>query len=226
MADTNFIDGETVIVAEWMNDLNRLHYQIFDDAADKAAALTAIAPGIVDNSTGVLVTIADGSVQINNTAHLEVGDPGTEAAGIDVNGVVYMPKLRVNDIGTSNPAQFVMHRHSTTLQPLILGARSNTEDNTHAAVTANQGLFSLLGAGYTGTHYDVFASIDLSVSAGGTISGTSSPGKIVFNVTPDASNALAPALVIERDRGIYTAGATGGSQGASYPGDASAVPST
>lgn len=33
MADTTYVDGSTVIAAEWLNDLNRLHYTIFGDPA-------------------------------------------------------------------------------------------------------------------------------------------------------------------------------------------------
>lgn len=37
MADTAYTDGATVITADTMNDLNRLHYTIFGDPADIAA---------------------------------------------------------------------------------------------------------------------------------------------------------------------------------------------
>ncbi|MCK5017705.1 MAG: hypothetical protein KAS32_11640 [Candidatus Peribacteraceae bacterium] len=127
---------------------------------------------------------------------LNIGDPGFEAAGIDIDGVVYAPEFRINDIGTANPAQMVMHRHSTTLQPLILGARANSETSTHAAVVAGQGLFSILGAGYTGSHYDIFGSIDIEV-ASGTISSTSSPGKVVIKATPNGSDAPVTQVAID-----------------------------
>lgn len=170
-----------------------------------------------DTMTGTLSIDGISSNLLIDGGHVDIGDAGFEADGIDINGVIYTPKLRVNDIGTSNPAQMVMHRHSTTLQPLILGARSNDETSTHTAVTNGQGVFSILGAGYTGSHYDVFGSIDIAADTG-TISSTSSPGKIVFNVTPDGSNTLAPAMTISQDKEIIlvndlavTEGGTGSS---------------
>jgi len=168
--------------------------------------LDPAAPGPIGGTTpgaGTFTTVdasGDLTVGASNGGDLEVGDPGLEAAGININGVTYDPKFRVHDIGGTNPAQFVVHRHSTTLQPLIVGARTNNDTSSHSAVTANQGMFSILGAGYTGTHYDIFGSIDISASASGTISATSSPGKIVFNTTPDGSNAVAAALTLESDK--------------------------
>jgi hypothetical protein len=42
MADTNFINNVTLTDADWFNDLNRLHYTIFGDPADAAAAKAAM----------------------------------------------------------------------------------------------------------------------------------------------------------------------------------------
>jgi len=42
MADTAYTDNVTVVTADTMNDLNRLHYTIFGDPADDAAARTGI----------------------------------------------------------------------------------------------------------------------------------------------------------------------------------------
>jgi hypothetical protein len=43
MADTTYTDGATLLTADTMNDLNRLHYTILADPADAAAVRTAIA---------------------------------------------------------------------------------------------------------------------------------------------------------------------------------------
>jgi hypothetical protein len=40
MADTTYVDDVTVITADTMNDLNRLHYTFFGDPASLVAALT------------------------------------------------------------------------------------------------------------------------------------------------------------------------------------------
>lgn len=42
MADTTYVDGSTLLTADTMNDLNRLHYTILGDPADAAAVRTAI----------------------------------------------------------------------------------------------------------------------------------------------------------------------------------------
>lgn len=45
MADTTFTDAVTLTAADWFNDVNRLHYTIFGDPADDAAARTGLGLG-------------------------------------------------------------------------------------------------------------------------------------------------------------------------------------
>jgi hypothetical protein len=163
-----------------------------------------------DTMTGDL-TVPNVSVTgvLNVTGGVDVGDPGVESSGININGVTYTTGLRVNDIGGTNAAQFVVHRHSTTLQPLLLGARSNSNTSAHAAVTSGQSLFTSFGAGYTGTHYDLFGSADFQVGTG-TVSSTSSPGKWVLSLAPDGSNTLAACLTVDSDKSAVFAGAVSG----------------
>lgn len=73
MADTTYVSGVTVIEAEWLNDLNRLHYTIFADAADVAAARTALGLAV-----GSSVIFADFRATSTITA-------GTAGAGGRVN---------------------------------------------------------------------------------------------------------------------------------------------
>lgn len=151
-----------------------------------------------DNVTGIANITITGYV----IEPLEVGDPGLESGGINVNGVTYDSALKINDIGGTEPAQFHIHRHSTTLQAILAGSRSNTNDNTHAAVTNGMNLFEIIGCGWTSGHYDIFGSIQFKADAAGTISGTSSPGTIDFMVTPDASNVQASAMTIRSDKKV------------------------
>lgn len=51
MADTTFTNGVTLTDADWFNDLNRLHYTIFADPANAAAAATAIGVGTASTPT-------------------------------------------------------------------------------------------------------------------------------------------------------------------------------
>ncbi len=150
----------------------------------------------------------DGSIEGEDK--IEAGHPGTETAGIDIDGTVYAAKLRVNDIGGSAPAQVVVHRHSTTLESVIIGARSNTDDDTHAAITNGQRVLTIAGVGWTGSHYDQFADIRFGASNSGTISSTSSPGRIQFRTTPDGADAPALALTIDEDKLVTFAGSTSG----------------
>lgn len=116
------------------------------------------------------------------------GDPGTESTGIDINGTTYDSVAKVSDIGGSDAAQFILHRHSTTLEPLIIGARSNSNTSSHTAITAGQSCFSLFAAGWTGSHYDLFGQWTIGADTSGTISSTSSPGRYNLKITPDGSN--------------------------------------
>lgn len=158
-------------------------------------------------------------------AGIEVGDPGLETSGININGTTYTAAARINDIGGANAAQLVIHRHSTLLQPLIIGARTNSNTSSHIAVTVGQSLFSIFGAGWTGSHYDSFAAIDMLVSTTGTISATSSPGKIVFSTSPDGSNSPAAVLTLDADKSATFTGIITNASGSFiiYPGANSAL---
>lgn len=50
MADTAYTDNVTVITADTMNDLNRLHYTIFSDPADGAAAGKTLITGLTEDT--------------------------------------------------------------------------------------------------------------------------------------------------------------------------------
>ena len=161
-------------------------------------------------SSGVTIDDSDNVSGINNLntdGHVEAGDPGLETAGVNINGVTYAAGLRVNDIGGSTPAEFVIHKHSTTLQPVILGARSNSNTTAHANVTNGMGLLTLFSSGWTGSHYDLFASIDMLADTTGTISSTSSPGKLSFKVTANGSNLPTEAMAIANNKATTFAGA-------------------
>lgn len=115
-----------------------------------------------------------------------IGDQGTEGSGITVNGTTYESTFKVSDIDGTNLAQTILHRHSTTLEPLIVGARSNSNTDAHIAVTTGQGLFSIFGTGWTGTDYKIFGFMTLGVD-GGTVSDTSAPGQFTLGLVPNGS---------------------------------------
>jgi len=125
-----------------------------------------------------------------------IGNSGNEGGGITVNGTTYDSSFKVSDINGNNLAQTILHRHSTTLEPLIVGARSNSNNNGHTGVTANQNVFSIYGVGYIGNDYKQFGQISLGVDSLGSLSNTSSPGIIKFLTTPNGSVTPIVAVTI------------------------------
>jgi len=160
-----------------------------------------------DGTTGKLVQ--DSGTTLSDTGELitdgpvGVGDPGTEDSGVPVNGGTYDSALKVNDLGGTEPAQAVIHRHSTTLQAVLMGTRSKSNDDTHSPLTNSDTAFSIFGGYWTGTHYDLLGSIDFQVPASGTVSSTSSPGDIVFKTSPDGTDTPAEAFRIGSE-GVVT----------------------
>lgn len=186
MTDTTFTNGLTQTDENWFNDLNNLNYNLFGDPSYSSQIFT------VNSSNGDLQLSTD----------LEVGDPGLEEGGVSVNGTTYDAKIRISDIGGTKPAQAVLHRHSTTLQSVLLGTRSNSDTSSHADVTNSMPLFTIYGGGWTGSHYDLFGSIDFNVDSTGTVSATSSPGQIQLKTTPDGSNTPTTAVTIDSSQNI------------------------
>ena len=87
------------------------------------------------------------------------GDPGFEETGIIINGVLYQASDKISDLGGTNIAQLILHRHSTTLPPFFVTSRSNTDDATHAIVTNGDSLFGLVCTGWDGADYAVAGEI-------------------------------------------------------------------
>lgn len=151
------------------------------------------------------VAITGGTATLSD---LHCGDVGTEGGGININGVTYQSTLKVSDIDGTNFAQTILHRHSTTLEPLILGARSNINTTGHAAVTNGQNVFSIYGAGSAGVNYKLFGSMSIGADATGTISNTSAPGRLVFSVTPDGSVNPVAAITVSNSGAVACASGT------------------
>ena len=131
------------------------------------------------------------------------GDPGTEGGGITVHGVTYDSALKVSDLGGVNLAQSILHRHSTTIGPVIIAGRSNSNDASHALVTDGQALLWLIGAGWDGTDYEQGGSIQIDVD--GTAGNDDMPGRIVFSTTPPGQFAPVEALRLDSLQDAYFA---------------------
>lgn len=182
---------------------------------DAMAGLTSLT---VDNITidgnSITVDDTDGDLNINangtgdvlfNGSDVICGDPGTEGSGISIDGVTYDSALKVSDLGGTNVAQFIIHRHSTTLAPLIVGARTNSNTSSHSIVTDGQALFQMYGSGWDGAAYQLGASISYEVD--GTPGANDMPGRIVFNTTPDGAKVPVEAFRLSQDQAALFAGA-------------------
>lgn len=175
----------------------------------------------IDSSTGpnnaIIIgdashtTVKIGGVTLSGTSgslfsSAIIGDAGTEGSGINVGGVTYDALLKVSDISSSDIAQSIIHRHSTTWEPIQVFARSNSNGSGHGVVTNGMALSSVYTVGWTGTEYNLASRIHTEVSAVGTVSDTSIPADLVFSVTPDGSAAPVEAVRIKSDKSVVFKG--------------------
>lgn len=135
--------------------------------------------------------------------NFSIGNPGTEQGGINVGGVNYDATMKINSVGGSLDAQLILHRHSTTFPPILTFARTNDDTTGHTAVTLGQTLGSILAVGWSGSHYDIGAVIDMRVSPTGTVSATSLPTEMAFFTTPDGSDAALLGMLLGSDQVLY-----------------------
>lgn len=128
-----------------------------------------------------------------------VGDQGTEGGSIAINNLNFNSSFKVSDIDGTNYAQTILHRHSTALEPVIVGARSNSDTTGHTNTVAGQNTFTIYGAGWNTSSYKLNGQISIALDDTGTFSNTSSPGKIVLSTTPDGSVWPVQAMAIHND---------------------------
>jgi hypothetical protein len=163
------------------------------------------------NINGNIISSTDtnGNIQLipDGTGQVEVNDPGLETSSILVDGASYETAFRVNDIGGTAPAQMILHRHSTTWEPILLAARSNSNTSSHATVTSGQSVLTMYGAGWLNSYYGTMASITMSADTSGTIADGSAPGRIQLKVTPNGSLTPVAALTINNSGTITLANA-------------------
>jgi hypothetical protein len=183
-------------------------------------ALTAniVTSNSIISNVGPIIFTVDGSnimevgqdyVSMNGNTivsdYVGIGDiVPDETNNIIVNGVNYNTRLIVSDFNDNHIAQTMLHRHSTTIEPILAGVRSNTDDESDADVTPGQNLLSIYGAGTAGDDYKTFAQIILGVdNDDSNIGQDSAPGRIEFLVTPDGSVNPSSAMLINQ-QGIIT----------------------
>src|SRR5262245_41573673 len=92
MSDTAFTNGITVTDADWFNDLNRLHYTIFGDPANVAAARSAIsaaASGAIGSSG---LTMATARLLGRTTAGTGAAEEVSVGAGLALSALTLATK--------------------------------------------------------------------------------------------------------------------------------------
>lgn len=81
MADTTYVDNQTPAVnADWLNDVNRLHYTILSDPADAAAVRTALNVengATADQSDAEIETAYNNQVSAESEANARAGTSTT-----------------------------------------------------------------------------------------------------------------------------------------------------
>ena len=196
--------GSGEVKLRWLDDIDRSTIQSgyflryngntgkFDFADATAGDLTNPFDRITNGDySAVIDESGNVSLPANATVAgaLVVGNAGDETEGIDVNGTTYKSSFIVTDIGGEDQAQAILHRHSTSQEPLIVGARSNTDDDTDADVTNGMSLMSMIGTGYVGSDYQLFGQVQISAADDGILSATNSPGKITLQITEEGHNS-------------------------------------
>lgn len=146
------------------------------------------------------------SAGVLSTPNAIVGDPGTEGTGVTIGGVLYNSVFKVSDISSTDIAQSIIHRHSTTWEPIQVFARSNSNGSGHGVVTNGMLLSSQYTAGWTGTEYNLFGRAGFEAAAAGTISDASSPGDFVIATTPDGGTLPVEAVRVKSDKSTVFAG--------------------
>jgi hypothetical protein len=226
-ADSKYLT-ETSADSKYLQDITS---EAIGDLSDVSIATSNAAgqPIIYDGTDYVnnrnIILNADGTVEANTVSlangiyggeghftkvsvsgTIEIGDPGSEVSGVNINGTTYEGKLRINDISNTYRAQVVLHKHSSNFPAAIVGTRSNGSTSVHVTVSATDTLFRLYGAGWTGTHYDTFGQIDFAVADSAAVSTGSSPGKIILKTTQEGSNTPVTAQVIDENQDVTFVG--------------------
>ena len=151
-------------------------------------------------STAKLVLNRNTSIAPGKT--LTVGGNSSDVDNIVISSSTYTSQVIISEYGNTDVAQLLLHRHSTDNGPMLLTARSNSDTEEDVDVAYGQQLFQIIATGYTGTDYKPFSGISFSSEDNNllyTLSDTSSPGRIDFNVTPDGQTGFNTPMSLRCD---------------------------
>lgn len=180
---------------------DQLLFNVFPPpTADFTTVRGDFASGLFVENLLLLVDDISGQVTVGGLTQSEriiAGDPGTEGTGIVVNGTLFESVLKASDLGGTNVAETILHRHSTGLPPILVGSRSHSNDDTHSIVLDGDGLLSIFGVGWDGVDYAISSEIRMEVD--GTPGIDDMPGQISFLTSPAGSDNPVERMVIGPD---------------------------
>jgi len=130
------------------------------------------------------------------------GNAGSNTSGIIVAGASYNSQSKTSQIGEGDQALQIYLRNSTVSPSTVIFSRSNSDTTVDGAVTNGMSLGNTLSLGYCSTYYNIFSNIVFQASSTGTISDSSSPGAIQFQVVQDGSNSLQNTLLLDQDGSV------------------------
>jgi hypothetical protein len=151
------------------------------------------------SSTGNLILNRDTAI----AQTLTVGNPDVATNEIPFAGGALVGQIKSEIVGPGESgfnAELLLQRSSESFPVILASALSNSETSTPASVLPEQPLMSIMASGFTETQYNQFASISFRVDEGDvTVSDTSSPGRIDFQVTQDGSTDLSTVMSIQNN---------------------------
>jgi hypothetical protein len=209
----------------WVRDTTPNRLEFTDDAGTDfqvattvdVAATTLADVLSVDPSTGANnIEIANGqgirgedggtisfetTTGVIKTTAMSIGDPGTESDDIVLGGTTFSGQAKVAAFGGATTISMIVDRHSTTLPAMIIGARSKTDNSTHAIVADNDELLAIIAAGHDGTDYATGGRLAFEVD--GTPGAGDMPTRFVVAVSANGSESPTERLEI-RENGATT----------------------
>jgi hypothetical protein len=191
------VDG--VLKINGANQIQVGQLKFFENTIESTTGTIDIQIGLT-TSTANLVLNRNTSIAPGKT--LTVGGNSSDVDNIVISSSTYTSQVIISEYGNTDMAQLLLHRHSTDNGPMLLTARSNSDTEEDVDTAYGQQLFQIIATGYIGTDYKPFSGISFSAEDNNllyTLSDTSSPGKIDFNVTPDGQTGFNTPMSLRCD---------------------------